>query len=39
MNRGKVRRTEELRIEKMVGTMILPGTKMWKLDPFAVPVT
>lgn len=35
VNRGKVLRIEELRLEKM-RTRILPGTRMRKLDPFAV---
>lgn len=39
MNKGKVLRIEKLRIGKKIRTVILPGTVMWKLDPFVVPVT
>lgn len=38
MNRGEVLRIEGLRIGKIIGAIILPGIRMWKLDSFAVPV-
>lgn len=38
MDRGKVLRIEGLRMGKIIRAMILPGTRLWKLDSFAVPV-
>lgn len=38
VSRGKELRIEWLRIGKIIRAVILPGTRMWKLDSFAVPV-
>lgn len=38
VNKGKAVWVEEVRIGKKIRTMILPVIRMWKSDPFVVPV-